>query len=86
MTLGAPDVLRARGAHHGLSPGKAALAMAQQTSTLSCAELHLRYRSAAGLTQEELAHRTGHSLRGIGDLERHAPSTEQGYGCLAGIF
>src|SRR5215213_8764131 len=34
-----------------------------------------RYRTAAGLTQEELAERAGLSLRGISDLERGARRT-----------
>lgn len=39
---------------------------------LSFGALLSRYRAAAGLTQEELAERTGLSVRGISDLERGA--------------
>lgn len=40
--------------------------------TLSFGVLLSRYRVVAGLTQEELAERTGLSVRGISDLERGA--------------
>ena len=40
------------------------------TEPSSFGELLKRYRTAAGLTQEELAERAGLSARGVQDLER----------------
>jgi hypothetical protein len=43
--------------------------MVQQTRTGTLAELLKRYRPAAGLTQEELAHCARLSLQGAGDFQ-----------------
>ena len=41
----------------------------------TCGQLLRRYRSAAGLTQEELADRAGYSANYIGKLERDVLGT-----------
>jgi transcriptional regulator with XRE-family HTH domain len=47
-------------------------AMQQSNQVQDFGSLLRRYRTSAGLTQEELAERAGLSRRGIADLERGA--------------
>src|SRR5258707_6008655 len=53
-----------------MGAGRAGRGPQAARAALSCGRLLRRYRSAAGLTQEELAARAGYSADYIGKLER----------------
>jgi transcriptional regulator with XRE-family HTH domain/tetratricopeptide (TPR) repeat protein len=53
-----------------MGAGRAGHGQHAEDAALTCGQLLRRYRSAAGLTQEELAERAGYSANYIGKLER----------------